>query len=403
MKLNSRLKTRLNINLKNKLKQSIYGLALITTCIALTGCGAKDNTLPPTPLTKYQPKIKINKNWSNSVSQGSGSNAYIIGTVHSDNRIIAAGIGGKIKAISPENGRTLWSKSTKFKFSATPLLQDKMIYIGTYYGKLVAFDTINGTKKWVTQLSSTVLAQPTYSDGKVFVTTNNGTVTAVEAETGKISWKYSAKNPHIILQGDSSPVINPNGNIMYASDNGKVTLLSADNGSVTSSRTMFQAKGDNAISRMVDITSTPIVNQDIMYIMAYQGGLKAIDLHDGREIWSRDNISGYINMGQDLKKIYIVTSDSKVYAIDKASGHTMWMQDKLLGRVLSTPAVLNNKYIILGDYAGYVHFLDASTGELLARYKINSSGINSAASIINNQAVVNTINGKITALTTAKI
>ena len=89
---------------------------MISSSALLTGCGSKDNTLPPTPLTKYTPKINIQKRWSNSV--GSSSKAYVIGSTHSEKRLISASLNGRIKAINPLNGSTLWKKSTKFSFSA---------------------------------------------------------------------------------------------------------------------------------------------------------------------------------------------------------------------------------------------------------------------------------------------
>lgn len=390
-----------NKKLKLKLKNLASKIAIISTISILAGCGAKDNSLQPTPLTKYKSKISVNKKWSSSIGSGSGDSAYVIGTQYSDKRLITASINGDIKALSPENGEKLWSKSSKFKFSATPLVANNTIYIGTILGELAAFDEKNGNLKWKTQLESSVLAQPAYSNNMIFVNTNNNIITAVNAITGKIIWSHENKTQGITLQGTSSPVIDPNNDVMFASDDGTLTLLSNNKGEVKWSKPIFAPTGDNMINRMVDIHSTPIIDQDILYIMGYNSDFKCIDLTDGQIFWKRE-FAGYRNMAQDPRNIYLVTSDSKVVALDKASGKTLWMQSKLLGRVLSAPAVLNNKYILVGDLEGYVHFLDISTGEILARYKANSSSINAAPSIVNNTAIINTVDGEIVALTIAK-
>ena len=39
------------------------------------------------------------------------------------------------------------------------------------------------------------------------------------------------------------------------------------------------------INRMVDIHSTPIIDQDILYIMGYNADFKCIDLTDGQIFW----------------------------------------------------------------------------------------------------------------------
>ena len=190
----------LNLNIKLKVKtitKTASLFCLIGLAGALTGCGSKDNTLPPTPLTKYTPKIKIKKKWSNSVRSGSKSNAYVIGTTHTNNRLIAASMSGKLKAINPLNGSTLWSKSTKFRFSATPLIEYQTVYIGTYDGYLTAFDAVNGTLKWKANIGSTVLAQAEYHNSTVFVHSNNDALTAVNAKDGKVLWSYKDIIPTI--------------------------------------------------------------------------------------------------------------------------------------------------------------------------------------------------------------
>jgi outer membrane protein assembly factor BamB len=58
-----------------------------------------------------------------------------------------------------------------------------------------------------------------------------------------------------------------------------------------------------------------------------------------------------------------------VIKIGRRTGVEMWNQDVLSRRRLSAPAVTGN-YVLVGDYDGYVHVLDASTGALVAREKL---------------------------------
>jgi outer membrane protein assembly factor BamB len=394
----------MKLNLTSKIKpitKTISVCLLVGFTSFLTGCGSKDNTLPPTPLTKYTPKIDIQKKWSNSIRPGSSSNAYIIGTAHTKNRLIAANINGKLKAINPISGDTLWSKSTKFKFSATPLLENKTIYIGTYNGYLTAFDAVNGTFKWKANIGSTILAQPSYSDNKVFVHSNNDFLTAVDATNGKVLWAYRDQIPTIVLQADSKPIISSDGNVIFGNDNGLLNTISADKGEKVWSYPVAVPTGANAVSRMVDITSTPLLDGDTIYVMPYSGKTKAIDLTSNQQMWQRD-YQGYRDMAQDDLHIYLVTNKSKVVSLNKMTGRTYWVQKKLMGRMVSAPAILNGKYLVVGDFAGYVHFMDTETGELLGRTKITGSAINAAPAIYNNSAIVNTVNGKIAALSASK-
>ena len=142
--------------------------------------------LQPAALTKYKPKISVNKKWSSSIGSGSRFCLYNWNSAYSDiKRLITASINGDIKALNPENGKKLWSTSSKLKFSSTPLITNNTIYIGTILGKIAAFDEKNGKLKWTTQLESSVLAQPAYANNMVFVNTNNDLITAINSDTGK--------------------------------------------------------------------------------------------------------------------------------------------------------------------------------------------------------------------------
>ena len=393
---------KLNFKLKIKTITKTVSICLLVGFTSfLTGCGSKDNSLPPTPLTKYTPKINIQKKWANSVGSGSKSNAYVIGTAHTTNRLIAASRNGKLKAINPISGDTLWSKSTKFSFSATPLIESKVVYIGTYDGYLTAFDAVNGTLKWKTYIGSTVLAQAEYNNNTVFVHSNNDTLTAIDAANGKILWSYQDKIPTIIIQADSKPVISEDGNVIFGNDNGVISVISTAKGEKLWSYPVAVPTGANAVSRMVDITSTPLLDGDTIYVMPYSGKTKALDISSNQQLWQRD-YQGYRDMAQDDLHIYLVTNESKVVSLNKMTGRTYWVQKKLMGRTVSAPAVLNGKYLVVGDFAGYIHFMDTETGELLGRTKITGSAINAAPAIYNNSAIVNTVNGKIAALSASK-
>ena len=215
-----------------------------------------------------------------------------------------------------------FGKSTKFSFSATPLLINKTVYIGTYDGFLVAYDAINGTFKWKANVGSTVLAQSAYSDGKLFVHTNNDALSAVDAISGKVLWKFSEKIPVIVLQADSRPVILSDGNVMFGNDNGTLNIISKDKGIKLNSFPISIATGDNPVSRMVDITSTPILDYNTVYVMPYGGKTKALDLSSKQQIWEKD-FQGYRDMAQDSSHLYLVTNKSKVVALNKYSGQNL--------------------------------------------------------------------------------
>ena len=64
----------------------------------------------------------------------------------------------------------------------------------------------------------------------------------------------------------------------------------------------------------------------------------------------------------------------QIWALNRYNGSTLWRQDKLLRRQLTAPEAQDN-YIVVGDYDGYLHWINRDDGKLIARRQINTSNI----------------------------
>ncbi len=107
--------------------------------------------------------------------------------------------------------------------------------------------------------------------------------------------------------------------------------------------------------------------------MAFQGRVACFDAIRGETLWARDasSISG---MGLDARNAYVTDDRSAVQALDRGRGASLWKQDKLNGRQASAPLALG-RYVIVGDYQGYVHVLSREDGAFVARIATDGSAI----------------------------
>lgn len=110
-----------------------------------------------------------------------------------------------------------------------------------------------------------------------------------------------------------------------------------------------------------------------IYAASYQGALAALDISNGHVNWNRD-LSSYAGLAADNKLIYVSATNGDVVAVDIKTGATFWLQSALQGRILSKPAIMD-KYIVLGDDDGYIHWLDKNSGNLLGRYQLDKNGV----------------------------
>ena len=63
-----------------------------------------------------------------------------------------------------------------------------------------------------------------------------------------------------------------------------------------------------------------------------------------------------------------------LHALDKATGASIWRQEKLSGRAVTGAAALG-RFIAVGDYQGYVHLLARDDGAFAARLATDGSPI----------------------------
>jgi outer membrane protein assembly factor BamB len=85
-----------------------------------------------------------------------------------------------------------------------------------------------------------------------------------------------------------------------------------------------------------------------------------------------------------------------VVALRARTGAEIWRQGVLLHRGLSAPADMTDA-IVVGDFQGYVHWLDKASGALMARTKAGSARISNAPVVVGDVVLVQTDRGQISA------
>ncbi|MEF8707777.1 MAG: PQQ-binding-like beta-propeller repeat protein [Candidatus Accumulibacter propinquus] len=78
---------------------------------------------------------------------------------------------------------------------------------------------------------------------------------------------------------------------------------------------------------------------------AFQGRVSCFDLGSGNLIWARD-ISSAAGLAIDSRYVYVSDDKGAVHALDKASGASLWKQDKLFLRRLTAPLPLRNLVVV---------------------------------------------------------
>lgn len=336
---------------------------------------------PPEPLTELKETAGTKLLWQAKV--GAAEDFQFTPVVEAG-YAYAASADGELVKLDATNGTQIWRAKVDEKLSGGVGAGGSLVLVGTQKGAVYAYD-IAGKLQWKSKLSSEVLSAPKYFDGTVIVRTGDSRIYGINANDGSRKWVYDRITPALSLRSSAGVVVD--GGAVYAGfAGGKLIAIRADNGKLLWEASVAQPKGVTEIERIADITSLPVVDGPLIYAVAYQGRIAAVDRLTGRVVWGRD-ISSLTGLNVEDARIFVSHAAGSIYALDYATGKTFWRQAALKNRQLTTPVPMGS-LIAVGDVEGYVHFLNREDGALAARFKTDNSPILAHMALLNSTTVL---------------
>lgn len=357
--------------------QQLKNLLVLGSLLLLTACSAfsdikadlsermfgREVTDPPEELLEFKQTASATVLWQAKV--GSAGDFHFTPAIEAGYAYVASSEGDVAK-FDISNGNQAWRVEVGEKLTGGVGVGGSLVIVGTQTGVVYAYD-ISGKLQWKSKLSSEVLSVPVYFDGLVIVRTGDSRIYGINANDGSRKWVYDRTGPALALRSSAGVVVDA-GAVYAGFAGGKLISIRADNGKLMWEASVAQPKGVTEIERIADITSLPVVDGPLVYAVAYQGRVAAVDRSTGRIIWNRD-ISSLSGLSAEDARIFISHYLGSVYSLDYATGKTFWRQAALKNRHLTVPVPMGS-LIAIGDVEGYVHFLSREDGAFSARIKV---------------------------------
>jgi outer membrane protein assembly factor BamB len=368
----------------------------LAALVATAGCSKDKDVEPPATLVAFPHTLPVKELWHEGVGGGKKQMRLRLGLGPAvDNGVVfAASDKGEVLAASLENGHHLWVQKLKLPLSAGPAEADGMVVVGSNKGDVVALDGATGRELWRIRVNSELLSAPAISAQVVVLRSVDGRLHGLDAHTGKELWSIEQQVPRLSLRGTATPVIAKDMAIC-GFDNGKVMALSLATGDTVWDTALASPHGRTELDRLVDVDSAVRVLGDNVYATGFQGRTAMLALDSGQIWWAHD-MSSYRGLSVDGDDIYVSQSDGIIDALRERDGSELWHSDRLKLRALSVPAVLSTS-IVVGDYQGFVHWFDKTTGILVARERVSKRRISNPPVAVGDTVVVLTDGGDLAA------
>lgn len=290
-------------------------------------------------------------------------------------------IGGTVYVASREgsiaridDGRQIWKIDAGKNLSGGVGANERMLVVGTEKGEVLAFSA-DGKPMWQGSVTSEVLSAPEVSDDMVFVRSADSRIQAFAAADGARKWNYQRANPALTLRTHAGLITTPS-LVLAGFPGGKLVAINRTTGSAVWESNVALPKGSTELERIADVTSPPVIAGREVCAAAFQGRVACFELSSGNTVWTRD-ISSSAGIDIDTQNLYISDDKGAVHALDRATGASLWKQDKLAGRFPGKPFALEG-FVAVSDVEGIVHLLQRENGAFAARLNGDGSAINAA-------------------------
>ncbi len=354
----------------NKLLSLIFILS-ISSCSSIA-FWQSDEVDPDEPreLEDFNERFQFVENWEIKFKGENKLNNFE--PAFSGSSLFFADQKGNVSNIDIQSGEIIWESELDSTISAGIVAGFGRLFLSDDKGNLICLDQNDGSIQWKSFAGGEVLANVGVDAGLVVVKTASGFLNAFNIETGSEEWSYRSVAPNLTVRGSSSPVINEN--IVYATfDNGRIGAFNLKTGLPIWDGAISFTEGVSELDNLIDADSSPILEGNRIYTVNFQGNLSVFDAAQRRAVWESKESSFYEPF--ILRGVLgIVSADSKISTYSSRTFEDSWKLEEYALRELSNPET-HKGYILVGDFEGYIHAIDPLTGITVARKKISRSKI----------------------------
>jgi len=316
----------------------------------------------------FRPAAALRILWQASVG-GAEKNVYfpeVAGGI-----VYAGGAAGEVTGFEARSGRIVARIEAGQRISGGVGAGAGLVLLGTPRGEVLAFDR-DGKPAWKAQLGGEVLAPPAAQDGTVVARAGDGRLYGLDVADGRRKWIYQRSTPTLSVRTHAGVVLH-RGGVFAGFPGGHLVALTLASGAVGWEAVVALPRGATELERVADITSPPVIDGQQVCAVAFQGRAACFDLTRGTLLWTRD-VSSIAGLAVDARYLYVTDDKNAVLALNKSNGTSIWRQDKLAGRRVSAPLAFG-RYVVVGDFEGYVHLLSREDGSFAARIATDGGAI----------------------------
>jgi outer membrane protein assembly factor BamB len=323
--------------------------------------------------------------WSASIGDGDSRKQRITA-----DPVVAGGLvytldaGATVSAVTPQ-GQVAWSTNlipaTDGDSDATGggmAYSGGVLYVSSGFGRLTALDAKTGAVRWQKRLNATGSGAPLVTDGLLYLVAGDETGWTVDTKDGRIQWQIEGTPSVGNVLGAPAPVVTSD-LAVFAFGSGDIAATFKRGGISRWNASVAGGRRGRATAQIVDVTGSPMVVGDTIFIGNHSGRTVAFDAGTGERRWTADE-GAVDTVWPAGNSIFLISDRSQLVRLNGADGSVIWAQD-LPGFVKDKPnrrgpivahygPILAGGRIVIASNDGFLRFFNPVNGALVHQVEV---------------------------------
>lgn len=316
--------------------------------------------------------------WRVSIGEGSSNQGQLASSpVVGDGKIFTIDTRAVVRALSPENGGTVWQRQVRGAnapegalFGGGVAFENGRVYATNGAGDASAIDARTGEILWTVRPGAPLRGAPTVANDNVYVITQDNQLFALNPADGKVRWTGAGAVEIAGLLGASSPAA-AQGTVVAGFSSGELNAYRYENGQNIWQDALARTSMSTSVTSLSDIDADPVIDAGRVYAVGQGGRMVAIELITGQRIWEI-NVAGIATPWVAGDWIFVVTDQAQLLAISRTTGRIRWMtqltqyrdvKDKK-GRIDWVGPILAGDRLVLANSGGQIVSVSPTDGSV---------------------------------------
>ncbi|MBN1656138.1 MAG: PQQ-binding-like beta-propeller repeat protein [Deltaproteobacteria bacterium] len=283
-------------------------------------------------------------------------------------RIFTGSTNGTLWALSHE-GKRIYRYSTDSPIETAPAFDPRtnQLYVGTVGAEIHALNGADGSVRWRAKTPGPIRQSPLLLKDALYVVTENDSVTAFDRSNGEVLWRYRREETRGLSIAGQAGLVHFENKLLTAFSDGAVVALDPGDGSVLWEHdTSLDVEGAGSENlRLLDVDTTPIVVDGVVYVASFSAGLYALTASGGAEVWRNSELTSVTTSACNGRFLVLSSANQGVLCLDLESRTLLWRF--AVERGAPGEPTIAEQMVFVGESGGAFLALSLKNGAEIAR------------------------------------